>query len=85
VTKNHPLTHPTYSLTQNVSKNRPLTRFAKIENPKKVLDISPDKPDNYFISLALEYSAIFITGDKGALKYVRDMKIDAKSAAEFLE
>jgi len=59
--------------------------FAKIENPKKVLDISPDKPDNYFISLALEYSAIFITGDKGALKYVRDMKIDAKSAAEFLE
>jgi putative PIN family toxin of toxin-antitoxin system len=59
--------------------------FAKIENPKKVLDISPDKPDNYFISLALEYSAIFITGDKGALKYARDMKIDAKLAAEFLE
>ena len=59
--------------------------FVKIENPKKVLDISPDKPDNYFISLALEYSAIFITGDKGALKYARDMKIDAKLAAEFLE
>ena len=59
--------------------------FAKIENPKKVLDISPDKPDNYFISLALEYSAIFITGDKDALKYARDMKIDAKLAAEFLE
>jgi len=59
--------------------------FAKIENPKKVLDISPDKPDNYFISLALEYSAIFITGDKSALKYARDMKIDAKLAAEFLE
>jgi putative PIN family toxin of toxin-antitoxin system len=59
--------------------------FVKIENPKKVLNISPDKPDNYFISLALEYSAIFITGDKGALKYARDMKIDAKLAAEFLE
>ncbi len=59
--------------------------FVKIENPKKVLDISPDKPDNYFISLALEYSAISITGDKGALKYARDMKIDAKLAAEFLE
>jgi len=59
--------------------------FAKIENPKKVLNISPDKPDNYFISLALEYSAMFITGDKGALKYARDMKIDAKLAAEFLE
>jgi putative PIN family toxin of toxin-antitoxin system len=59
--------------------------FVKIEDPKKVLDISPDKPDNYFISLALEYSAIFITGDKGALKYARDMKIDAKSVAEFLE
>lgn len=59
--------------------------FAKIENPKKVLNISPDKPDNYFISLALEYSAMFIAGDKGALKYARDMKIDAKLAAEFLE
>ena len=59
--------------------------FVKIENPKKVLDISPDKPDNYFISLALEYSAIFITGDKVALKYARDIKVDAKLVAEFLE
>ncbi|HCL90153.1 MAG TPA: putative toxin-antitoxin system toxin component, PIN family [Candidatus Atribacteria bacterium] len=59
--------------------------FIKIGNPKKVLDVSPDKPDNYFISLALEYSAIFITGDKSALKYARDMKIDAKLAVEFLE
>lgn len=59
--------------------------FAKIENPKKVLDISSDKTDNYFISLALECSEIFITGNKGALKYARDMKIDAELAAEFLE
>lgn len=59
--------------------------FIKIGNPKKVLDVSPDKPDNYFISLALEYSAIFITGDKSALKYARDMKIDAKLAVEFLD
>jgi len=57
--------------------------FVKIENPKKVLDISPDKPDNYFISLALEHSAIFITGDKVTLKCARDMKIDAKLPVEF--
>lgn len=55
----------------------------KTKDPETILDISPDKPDNYFLSLALEQSAIFITGDKAALKYAKDMKINAMLPAEF--
>jgi len=40
----------------------------EIKSPSKIRNISSDKPDNHFLSLAFEESALFLTGDKLAVE-----------------
>mgnify|MGYP003769093741 CR=1 FL=1 len=59
--------------------------FCTIKSPGKILNISTDKPDNHFLSLSLEENAIFITGDKLALKFAKNNKIKSFSPGLFLK
>ncbi len=53
-----------------------------IKNPDKILNISLDKPDNYFLSLSLEKNVTYITGDKQALTFAEEKNIKATSPAD---
>ncbi len=57
--------------------------LVKICEPKEIMSISLDKPDNFFLSLAAEKSALFISGDKLALKSGKSAGIFAMSPKEW--
>ncbi|WP_036225336.1 putative toxin-antitoxin system toxin component, PIN family [Mesoaciditoga lauensis] len=57
--------------------------LVKICEPKEIMSISPDKPDNFFLSLAAERSALFISGDKLALKIGKSAGIFVMSPKEW--
>ena len=59
--------------------------FCIIKNPKKILDISTDKPDNHFLSLSFEENAMYITGDKLALEFAKTNNIKAAFPTDFIK
>ena len=59
------------------------TALVKICEPKEIMSINPDKADNFFLSLAAEKSALFISGDKLALKSGKSVGIFAISPTEW--
>lgn len=56
----------------------------EIQSPAKIRNISSDKPDNHFLSLAIEESALFITGDKLAVECGKKAGILTMTPSEFL-
>ena len=59
--------------------------FCVLKNPKKILNLSTDKPDNLFLSLSLEENAVYVTGDKNALSFAKENKIKATSPGDFMK
>ena len=57
--------------------------LVKICEQKEIMSISPDKPDNFFLSLAAEKSALFISGDKLALKSGKSAGMSTMSPKEW--
>ncbi|MCL5033457.1 MAG: putative toxin-antitoxin system toxin component, PIN family [Thermotogae bacterium] len=59
--------------------------MVKIEDPQNILKISPHVPDNFFLSLAYEKKALFLSGDKLALESGKIADIDVMSAGEWIK
>lgn len=57
--------------------------LVEICDPKEIMNISTDKPDNLFLSLTAEKSALFLSGDKLALKSGKSAGIFTMSPTEW--